>query len=409
VSLSSHRLKRLAAIRVSNVDKKTRDGEVPVRLVNYTDVYYRDRLTPDIDLMSATASEQQVSAFRLCPGDVLITKDSENPDDIGVPAYVDVTAEGMVCGYHLAILRPLADAVDGRYLYWWMVSSSARKQLSAGATGVTRYGLRLDVIGSVELSAPSLREQLAIADFLDTETARIDALIASKVRIAELLETRYQVWLRSRIRQLSVADLPLKRRWRVVDCKHRTPTYVSDGGYPVISPGDIEPGRLELTRAHRFVNEADYLDLTDGGRRPKRGDIIYSRNASIGIAAYADTDRPFCMGQDVCLITSDDEDQLYLSYVLNSVGVDQLQIEKLGTTLSRINVAQILELRVPAPEPSEQRELSAAFDRERQRVDHLAAKLTRQIDLLTERRHSLITTAVTGELDLAERISEEAS
>ena len=409
MSLSSHRLKRLAAIRVSNVDKKTRDGEVPVRLVNYTDVYYRDRLTPDIDLMSATASEQQVSAFRLCPGDVLITKDSENPDDIGVPAYVDVTAEGMVCGYHLAILRPLADAVDGRYLYWSMVSSSARKQLSAGATGVTRYGLRLDVIGSVELSAPSLREQLAIADFLDTETARIDALIASKVRIAELLETRYQVWLRSRIRQLSVADLPLKRRWRVVDCKHRTPTYVSDGGYPVISPGDIEPGRLELTRAHRFVNEADYLDLTDGGRRPKRGDIIYSRNASIGIAAYADTDRPFCMGQDVCLITSDDEDQLYLSYVLNSVGVDQLQIEKLGTTLSRINVAQILELRVPAPEPSEQRELSAAFDRERQRVDHLAAKLTRQIDLLTERRHSLITTAVTGELDLAERISEEAS
>jgi type I restriction enzyme S subunit len=115
------------------------------------------------------------------------------------------------------------------------------------------------------------------------------------------------------------------------------------------------------------------------------------------------------MGQDVCLITSDDQDQLYLSYVLNSVGVDQLQIEKLGTTLSRINVAQILDLRVPAPEPSEQRDLSAAFDRGRQRVDHLAAKLTRQIDLLTERRHSLITTAVTGELDLAERISEEAS
>lgn len=157
------------------------------------------------------------------------------------------------------------------------------------------------------------------------------------------------------------------------------------------------------------MDEADYLDLTDGGRRPKRGDIIYSRNASIGIAAYADTDRPFCMGQDVCLITSDDQDQLYLSYVLNSVGVDQLQVEKLGTTFSRINVAQILELLVPAPEPDEQRHLAATFERERQQVNELVAKLTRQIDVLAERRQALITAAVTGELDIARTISEEAS
>jgi type I restriction enzyme, S subunit len=157
------------------------------------------------------------------------------------------------------------------------------------------------------------------------------------------------------------------------------------------------------------VDEADYLDLTDGGRRPKRGDIIYSRNASIGIAAYVDTNRPFCMGQDVCLITSHDQDQLYLSYVLNSVGVDQLQVEKLGTTFSRINVAQILELRVPAPEPNEQRHLAATFDGERQRVNQLVDKLSRQIDLLTERRQALITAAVTGELTVSDSLAKEGS
>ena len=298
-------------------------------------------------------------------------------------------------------------SIDSRYFRYQL--STMTSQLESRGQGSTFSELSTDGLAASRVVWPPVNEQRAIANFLDTQTARIDALIAKKRRMAELLETRYQVWLRSRIRQLPVADLPLKRGWRVIDCRHRTPTYVSDGGYPVVSPGDIEPGRLELTRAHRFVDDVDYLDLTGGGRRPKRGDIIYSRNASIGIAAYVDTDRPFCMGQDVCLITSDDQDQLYLSYVLNSLGVDQLQIEKVGTTFSRINVAQILELRVPAPAPNEQRELSAAFDRERQRVDHLVAKLTCQVDLLTERRQALITAAVTGELDVAESIAGEAS
>jgi type I restriction enzyme S subunit len=252
-------------------------------------------------------------------------------------------------------------------------------------------------------------EQRAIADFLDAETARMDALIAKKRHLTELLEERYQTWLRGQLGELSVQVLPLKRRWRVIDCKHRTPSYVAGNGFPVVSPGDVEPGRLDLDRAHRFVDEADYLDLTDGGRKPRRGDIIYSRNASIGIAAYVDTDRPFCMGQDVCMITSEDQDQLYLSYVLNSIGVDQLEVEKLGTTFSRINVAQILELRVPAPHPGYQRELASEFDRERRRVDQLTSALAHQIDLLVERRQALITATVTGELNVAQSIAEEAS
>ena len=308
----------------------------------------------------------------------------------------------------LLCMRP-EDGVDSRWLSYVSRSQAFVQWAIATSDGTKMPRTSWEKMGSYRLRRPPLAEQQAIADFLGAETARTDALIARKVHMAELLETRYQSWLRRRIRQLSVANLSLKRRWRVVDCKHRTPAYVSDGGYPVVSPGDIEPGRLELTRAHRFVDEADYADLTGGGRRPKRGDIIYSRNASIGIAAYVDTERPFCMGQDVCLITSDDQDQLYLSYVLNSLGVDQLQIEKLGTTFSRINVSQILELRIPVPEPSEQRELSAAFDRQRQRVDNLLAKLTRQIGLLAERRQALITAAVTGELEVAGSISERGS
>ena len=61
-----------------------------MRLVNYTDVYYNQRITADLDLMEATASTDHIERFGVRPGDLIITKDSEYfSDDIGIPALVD--------------------------------------------------------------------------------------------------------------------------------------------------------------------------------------------------------------------------------------------------------------------------------------------------------------------------------
>jgi type I restriction enzyme S subunit len=391
-------LKHIARIAVSNVDKKSADAGRPVRLCNYPDVYYNDRITRDLDFMSATASDSQLRDFRLCPGDVLITKDSETPDDIAVPALVETSAEDLVCGYHLALIRPEKQLVEPRFLFWTLTSTSARTWFSTQATGVTRFGLRAQSIGDARVYLPSLNDQRRIADSLDTETTRIDALIEKKRRMTELLEVRWASSVRDRLNELAPI-MPLKRRWRVLDCKHRTPAYV-DEGYPVTSPGDISPGRIDLSLCQRFVDDADFADLTEG-RRPKRGDIIYSRNASAGIAAYVDTDAAFCMGQDVCLITSSEQDQRFLMYALNSMGADQLEPIKVGSTITRINVDQIGELKVPVPAVEIQRQVADALDLERERIDQLAQRVRRQIDLLGERRQTLITASVTGQLNIA--------
>ena len=94
------RLEYVAAYRTSNVDKKSEEGELPVRLCNYTDVYYGDRIRAgEGEFMEATASPGEVERFGLRVGDVLITKDSEDWEDIAVPALVDETADDFVCGY----------------------------------------------------------------------------------------------------------------------------------------------------------------------------------------------------------------------------------------------------------------------------------------------------------------------
>ena len=101
------RLDHVASYQTSSVDKKAGDGEIPVRLCNYTDVYYQDRIrVSQGNFMEATATRREIANCRLEPGDVVITKDSEDWQDIGIPALVDETADDFVCGYHLGIIRP---------------------------------------------------------------------------------------------------------------------------------------------------------------------------------------------------------------------------------------------------------------------------------------------------------------
>ena len=283
------------------------------------------------------------------------------------------------------------------FLYWWL--TGIRTAVLAQTRDNTQSNLNAETVRMIPVVLPPIAEQRTIADYLDTETARIDTLISKKRRLIELLQERWGVWVRNQLASLPNPALPLKRHWRVIDCKHRTPTYVEEG-YPVVSPGDATPGRLDLRRAHRFVDESDYNDLASGFRQPKRGDIVYSRNASIGIASYVDTDEPFCMGQDVCLIQSNDMDQLFLMYALNSIGLDQLETQKIGSTFDRVNISQILEIRVPVPDPSEQQKLGRRFDLAASRRSRAQGTLEQQIDLLQEYRTTLITATVTGQVSV---------
>ena len=181
------RLRNAVDMRVSNVDKHIKAGELPVRLCNYVDVYKNERITDDMPFMRATATASEIARFRLELGDVLITKDSETWNDIGVPSLVDYAASDLVCGYHVAVLRSLKASLDGRYLHRLLQSSVVGSQFHISANGVTRYGLTHEAIKSVVLPLPPLAEQAAIARHLDKATADIDAAMENARRQVELL------------------------------------------------------------------------------------------------------------------------------------------------------------------------------------------------------------------------------
>ncbi len=181
------RLKYVATVQFSNVDKHTMDGEIPVRLCNYTDVYYNDHITSDLDLMEATATEKEIAKFKLEPGDVIVTKDSEDPSDIAVPALVVDGFADVLCGYHLAQIRPDVECSIGAFLTHAFASSGIMNQFHVAATGVTRFGLSKNALREAMFPVPPLEEQRKIVRFLDEETRRMDKLIAEVQTAIECL------------------------------------------------------------------------------------------------------------------------------------------------------------------------------------------------------------------------------
>ena len=184
------RLADVADVTFSTVDKKSIEGEIPVRLCNYTDVFYNRHIVPDMDFMAATAKEAEYAKWGLREGDVIFTKDSETRDEIGVPAYVSETLPDVLCGYHLALARPRCNNVDGAFLSEMLASRASGRQFARIANGVTRFGLTLDATRSLPILLPPLSEQRAIAavlDSIDEAIERTEAVIAATEHLRESL------------------------------------------------------------------------------------------------------------------------------------------------------------------------------------------------------------------------------
>ncbi len=326
-----------------------------------------------------------------------------------------------LCSADMYPVQPTSH-VAGRFLFYSMLSEGFSQYALLKADRVAMPKINRETLAECIFVYPDREQQIQIAAFLDRKTAAIDALIAKKERLIELLQEKQQALIVRAVTKGLHPNVPMKdsgivwmgqipahwqfgelrRRWRIVDCKHRTPNYVDDG-FALVSTTEVKPGRLDLGVVTRRVGRDDYVEMTSGGRMPRRGDIIYSRNASLGAAAYVDTDQPFCMGQDVVLITSSAQDQLYLSYVLNSrVGIAQVDLACIGSTFKRINVSQIAELVVPFPPPDEQRIIAQWVDVQVARLASLVGRIEAHIDKLCEYRQALITAAVTGKLDVRE-------
>ena len=197
MELKKYKLADIAKIEISGVDKKTMDGEIPVRLCNFVDVYYNWAITKEKakSFMVASAKQTEIDKCSIGKDMVAITKDSETRDDIGIATYIADDFEDVLLGYHCALITPNPAIVDGKYLNAFMHTRYIQKYFENNASGSgQRYTLSNDTISNIPVLLPSIEEQHTIGKLL----ADLDRKIELNKQINDNLEAMakqlYDYW-----------------------------------------------------------------------------------------------------------------------------------------------------------------------------------------------------------------------
>lgn len=276
----------IAEIAFSGVDKKTVEGEVPVRLCNYTDVFYNRTIHRDLPFLSPSATPAERDRWAPKKGDVPFTKDSETPDEIGVPAHVAEDLPDVLCGYHLGRARPDPTRVTGPFLAAALRTHRTRREFARRANGVTRFGLTLNATRTIPVPLPPLRNQRAISSVLDSVDHTISDADVSAERAARLRDMLSAALLPtgraerhgdprpcSGTRTHSSRTAPVRVR-TLAECAVRvldtaSPSHLD--AVPYIGLEHIGAGTLRLNR-HGLSGE-----VSSTKRRFRGGDILFGR------------------------------------------------------------------------------------------------------------------------------------
>lgn len=409
-----HRLKHIASTRFSNVDKHTVDMEKPVQLCNYVDVYYNDFIKPEISFMSATASDSEIEKFQIKNGDVLVTKDSESWDDIAVPAFVSSDLGNVLCGYHLAMVRPDEPKLDGNFLFRSFGASGVNDQFRIAATGITRYGLGKHGIDNALFIVPPLTEQTSIAAFLDRETTRIDALIEKKQRQIELLQEKRAALISHAVIKGLNPDAKMKdsgiewlgeipEHWEIYRAKvllREVNERSSTGDEELLSVSHLTG---VSPRSEKNVNMF-MAESLEGYKICEPGDLVintmWAWMGAMGISPVSGIVSP---SYNVYRFRHDNITPLFYDYLFRTGRfISKVICQSKGVWSSRLRLypEALYEIRLPRPPFAEQKEIINAIEDATGKYEILQNKIEISVEKLQEYRTALISAAVTGKIDV---------
>jgi len=413
------RLKRICHVFPSNVDKKTVDGETPVLLCNYTDVYYNDRIVEDMEFMPATATDDQIAKFTLRAGDTIITKDSETADDIAVAALVPNDLPGVVCGYHLSMVRP-REGIRGAFVKRLFDSAYAKSCFAVRANGLTRVGLSQYELDNVEMPVPPPAEQTAIAAFLDRETAKIDALIAEQQRLIELLQEKRQAVISHAVTKGLNPDVPMKdsgiewlgkvpEHWSVIRMR-RVGEIGQGSAFPHSIQGQ-ESGELPWFKVKDMNGPGNEIEMrtADNYVTVKLAEEIRATIFPADTVIFPRVGAALLTNKRRILVTRSITDDNVYGFIPANIHPRFLYLLLLLVDMERlcspglvptVTFSVIKDLYIPLPPPKEQNDIVASVETRLEKLTQLQAEAEHAIALLQERRSALISAAVTGQIDV---------
>lgn len=363
-------ISEIAKVITSPVDKKSLPDELPVFLCNYTDVYYNSVITKYIAFMEATAKQREIDRFSLKPKDVVITKDSESADDIGVSTYIESIKDNLLCGYHLTILRPKKN-IDGRFLSYALGHPRIGYDFFRYANGITRFGLTAKTYKKVKIPLPPLAEQKAIADLLSTW----DEAVEKTERLIQVREKRFKSYVQRLIDQRCTQWTHIKPK-KIFDTiteknfpDEELLSVTQDRG---VIPRSMLEGRVMspngTTASYKFIKSGDFVISL----RSFQGGVEYSNYQGIISPAYT-----------VLRPKIDIKTEFYRHFFKTYIFIEKyLNLAVIGIRDGKqISIPDFMTIKIPVPPLKEQKQIAEALSTAQQEIDllkHLAEKYKTQ-------------------------------
>jgi type I restriction enzyme S subunit len=311
------------------------------------------------------------------------------------------------------------EGIDSGFAYFSLLAG--RQELESKGRGSTFRELSRADLRTVFFPVPPLKEQRAIADFLDRETTKIDALIAKKERLLDLLDEKRTALITSAVTKGLDPDVPMKESgvfglgrmpasWRVVPIKklwRRCDYGVSDslsgeGAIRILTMTHVQRGEILLPERGALSEVPAELLL-------EKYDLLFNRTNSRDLVGKVgiyrgDCDEPVSFASYLVRIRANDDAQpQFLNYLLNSsfvLGAARSEAF-LSINQANLNPTRYGELRVPLPDHEEQIRISEALDRTTKSLEASARRIRLAMDRLREYRAALISGVVTGKVAVA--------
>lgn len=355
------------------------------------------------------------------PGDLLMSRASGSPELVGSTALVRSTRGRLMLSDKIFRLHA-ANEIQPAFLAWSFGSRPFRHQIEraiSGGDGLANNLPQSALLGFV-CPCPSQVEQLAIAAFLDQETAKIDALVAEQQRLIKLLKEKRLAAISHAVTKGLDPNAKMKpsgiewlgdvpAHWEVKRLKHVSPllsvgivinpsSLVADEGLPFIYGGDIREGVIDWGNARRITPEASNLHAKTV---LKDGDLLVVRVGAPGVTAVVPAE---CAGGNcasVMLMRRGSFNSRWLCSLMNT-RVVRFQVEgvQYGAAQEQFNISDAVNFWVPVPPRDEQDQIQAHCDNAAGQFDKLIEGANMAITLLQERRTALISAAVTGQIDV---------
>ena len=299
----------------------------------------------------------------------------------------------------LMCIRP-GPALDSRWLGYMMSIVPFVEWASATSDGTRMPRTSWEKIGEYRSPIPSRVEQLAIADYLDTKTDRIDTLIAKKRQLIQLLEERKSLLAEEEIAMLRDTERSVPLKYLVYESDRR----YRSGSKPTKLSVSIHRG---VTPRDALLDKGSRTDDLSSYKKCSPGDIAINRmrafQGGVGVVGQTGVVSPdytvLRIGRQVS--------PRYLHYVMRSswfVLEMTRRLRGIGATdqgqvrTPRINFADLGRIEVPVPPREEQDDLALNLANQEASLTHAIDLQVKQVALLSERRHALVTAVVTGEI-----------